>query len=74
MVEYREASVILSLCVLYFKDDIMIAKRTGRMLLDNMRSVCKDVFVCIFGGVYAYIQLLCEVSYEFHFMTLLLKD
>lgn len=44
------------------------------MLLDNMRSVRQDVFVCIFGGVYAYIQLLCEVSYELHFMTLLLKD
>lgn len=57
---------MLLLCVLFCKEaDIMIAGRTDGTLMDNMRSVHKDMCVFVYGGVCVYIQLLCEVSCEF---------
>lgn len=38
--------------------DIMIAGRTAGKLLDNIKSVHKDMLVFVYGGVYAYKQLL----------------
>lgn len=37
---------MLLLCVLFYKGaDLMIAGRTDRMLLNNIRSICKDVLI-----------------------------